>query len=190
MKTKKGIIVLLCIFALCFYVGVLIFYGYIAITPTEMFPNYQGVLIIPEVGISTPCVVIEDTRNAALMQFIVNRPNCAAILLASQSYVVTENTPDTLSKTLIIGDHNYQGFSKIENCSVGDQAIFLSKDGVEKHFIVTASFRGHNYTQANGGFVDEAGHDVVSQNPGGIILYTCLDSSENVQIVFLQPVER
>lgn len=83
-----------------------------------------------------------------------------------------------------IADHNYQGFERLSDLEIDSSAFFRATDGVIYEYTVTANFIGHN-TKSN--LTDDCGQSVFGMNRNGIILYTCLDSAQNVRIVFLQP---
>lgn len=136
--------------------------------------NYAGDLIIEVADINVPCVLVFTSEKQAKY---VDKPNCASIMPAG-SYIEGH-------ETWIIGDHNYQGFSRIERCEIGDTAKFVAKDGTVTLYEVTANFTGHN---RHNDLQYEDGTSVIEDNYGGIILYTCMDNPENVRIVFLQPI--
>ena len=85
----------------------------------------------------------------------------------------------------VIGDHNNQGFSAINNCSEGTYAYIDTGDSVMT-FVCTGIQHGRN----PGGYLTGADGDSVYTsyfNPDGLTLYTCLDHNFNVAIVTFQP---
>lgn len=147
------------------------------------FPGYYGDFCIPSVGIDVPCVLVDgDADGSMYLQFIVNQKNCAAIFWMSTNVI----TNGEEYGAWYIGDHNDQSFKTLVDCEVGAEATLAYADGHIERYIVTKSFTGHNIKSD---IVDENMESVLDDNLGGIILYTCLDSWENVQIVFLQPVD-
>lgn len=151
--------------------------------PTRVLPGYMGNLRIESAGINVPVVNMgyPSSNSGMILQFLVDRPSCAVAYKLS----VSVHLDDAMDySTTIICDHSYQGFSRIANCKVGDMAQIVLPDGAAIEYEVTANFTGHNTEKE---LTDENGNDVVKDNLGGIILYTCLDSWENIRIVFLQP---
>lgn len=136
--------------------------------------NYAGDLIIEVADINVPCVKVFNTEDQAKY---VDKPNCASIMAAG-SYIEGH-------ETWIIGDHNNQGFSRIERCEIGDTAKFVAKDGTVTLYEVTANFTGYN---RHYDLQYEDGTSVIEDNYGGIILYTCMKNTSHVRIVFLQPI--
>lgn len=143
-------------------------------------PDYVGTLTISSVGIEVPLIQVEDPD---MMQMVVDKMNCAALM---HKEIVGNNSNDDYA--WVIGDHNYQKFRNLPECKIDDEAEVIYADGTIKEFIVTKNFTGHN-TKTSVGLTDDSGRPVCGDNPGGLILYTCRDTSENVQIVFLQPAE-
>lgn len=85
----------------------------------------------------------------------------------------------------VIGDHNNQGFSAINNCSEGTYAYIDMGDSVLT-YVCTGIQHGRN----PGGYLTGADGDSVYTsyfNPDGLTLYTCLDHNFNVAIVTFQP---
>lgn len=85
----------------------------------------------------------------------------------------------------VIGDHNNQGFSAINNCSEGTYAYIDMGDSVLT-FVCTGIQHGRN----PGGYLTGADGDSVYTsyfNSDGLTLYTCLDHNFNVAIVTFQP---
>lgn len=136
--------------------------------------NYAGDLVIEVADINVPCVKVFNTEDEAKY---VDKPNCASMMPAG-SYIEGH-------ETWIIGDHNNQGFSRIERCEIGDTAKFVAKDGIVTLYEVTANFTGYN---RHYDLQYEDGTSVIEDNYGGIILYTCMENTTHVRIVFLQPI--
>lgn len=181
MKTKV-IAVSFCILLLLVVMAILLFYGIFPLD-TEAFPGYSGHLVIPSIGIDVPCIQAQSESNGSIyFCFLVNQRNCAAMIWCSKGLVIE----GVEIGDWIIADHNYQGFSAINDCAVGDTASFIYADDSVQKYTVIASFTGHN---AGNDLTDDDYNSISTKNPGGLILYTCLDSTENVRIVFLQPVE-
>ena len=84
----------------------------------------------------------------------------------------------------VIGDHNNQGFSAINNCAEGTYAYIDMGDSVLT-YVCTGIQHGRN----PGGYLTGADGDSVYTsyfNPYGLTLYTCLDHNFNVAIVTFQ----
>lgn len=85
----------------------------------------------------------------------------------------------------VIGDHNNQGFSAINNCSEGTYAYIDMGDSVLT-YVCTGIQHGRN----PGGYLTGADGDSIYTsyfNPNGLTLYTCLDHNFNVALVTFQP---
>lgn len=85
----------------------------------------------------------------------------------------------------VIGDHNNQGFSAINNCSEGTYAYIDMGDSVLT-YVCTGIQHGRN----PGGYLTGADGDSVYTsyfNPNGLTLYTCLDHNFNVALVTFRP---
>lgn len=85
----------------------------------------------------------------------------------------------------VIGDHNNQGFSAINNCSEGTYAYIDMGDSTLT-YVCTGIQHGRNPC----GYLTGADGDSVFTsyfNPNGLTLYTCLDHNFNVAIVTFQP---
>lgn len=151
--------------------------------PTRFFPGYMGDLKIESTGINVPVVNMGDpsSNSGKILQFLVDRPSCAVAYKLSLP-VLPDDAEDY--STTIICDHSRQGFSRIANCKLGDIAQIVQLDGTVIEYEVTANFTGHN---TGNEITDENGDDIVKDNLGGVTLYTCLDSWQNIRIVFLQP---
>ena len=85
----------------------------------------------------------------------------------------------------VIGDHNNQGFSAINNCSEGTYA-FIDMGDSTLTYVCTGIQHGRN----PGGYLTGADGDSIYTsyfNPNGLTLYTCLDHNYNVALVTFQP---
>lgn len=145
----------------------------IQIGTPEKHPGYIGTLTVSSVKITVPVILVDDPD---MVQIAVDKINCAALVPVN----------DTVQ---LIGDHNYQKFKNLPQTEIGAEATIANSDGTITKYIVTQKFYGHNVGSGRGGLTDEAGKPISNEIPGGIFLYTCMDTSENVLIVFLQPVE-
>lgn len=181
-KVALILIWLVCLAILIVSATCLVYYGVLPLD-AKQFPGYYGDLCIPSVGINVPCVLVDgEAEGSKYLQFIVHQKNCAAMFWMSNGVIINGEELGAWC----IGDHNYQGFDVLAQCEIGDEATFTNVNGNVEKYTVTKVFTGHN---TKGDLVDENMESVVEYNLGGIILYTCLDSWENVQIVFLQPIE-
>lgn len=175
---KKSIILVIsaCVFfiSIILVLGSLAFNGSFRFNP-EKFGGYQGRLTIESADINLACVQPIKDGNT-IRQFLVNQQDCASM--------IPMNSMNGCFAT-IIADHNYQEFSTLELCKIGDAAMFTSKDGTKQFYEVTANFRGLN---KDGQLRYQSGENVIPDNDGGIILYTCLEDAVNVRIVFLHPI--
>lgn len=175
MKQKRIRLFLLGIILCVASLTILIYAGRIHL-PWNISPNYKGNLYIKSANIDIPCIYV-DSPTTNRLAFYVNQPNCAAMFTILGALEGKEAT--------LIADHNYQGFSRIEQCKIGDTAEFIAKDGIVTLYEVTANFTGYNRDE---GLWYEDGSYAISDNYGGIILYTCMENTTHVRIVFLQPI--
>lgn len=163
--------------------------------PAQYFPYYVGVLEIPDVGIEVPVVEVPETfgYNRAttflvnsLRRFYVDKPNCAVLYFSNgPSGVVFEGE---IYGSLVIGDHRSQTFGPIDKCTQGMRVDITRPNGVVDTYEVVSIFEGIN---AGNDLTYQDGKSVINDNPGGIILYSCMDSTSiPVYIVFLQPTTR
>ena len=153
-------------------------YAELTLPEAKENPAYMGELVIESVGIDVPCVMV-DPADSELNQRVVHKSNCAAMMWSSKKVIT-----DEITGTWFIGDHADQGFKSITRCVIGDTAFFKNKDGSIQEYVVTASSEGCNENS----ILTYKGESILEDNLGGIILYTCLDSTGiPVYIVYLQP---
>lgn len=88
-------------------------------TPSQ-HQQYAGILSIPSQSILLPCIDIDCAKDdPSFAQQVVDATNCGARLC----YKIG------VHQYWVIGDHNYQGFSKIKNCKLGETVSFRNVDG-------------------------------------------------------------
>ena len=136
-----------------------------------------GRLKIPSVGVD---VAVYDVTWYALQHTTEGDSYAQAVTDARDSAAQIVFLGQT-----VIGDHNNQGFSAINNCSEGTYAYIDIGDSVLT-FVCTGIQHGRN----PGGYLTGADGDSVYTsyfNPDGLTLYTCLDHNFNVAIVTFQP---
>jgi len=93
--------------------------------------------------------------------------------------------------TIVVADHNYQGFNAIKKCNVGDIAYLDTGDGIQK-YICTGKEIGTNKKECWDGVYSctlryADGTIVEFANRGGLICYTCNESYRSVTIVTFRP---
>ena len=120
----------------------------------------HGRLEIPSIGISVPLY------NDGDKQKIVDEPDSAVWF----KFGVQD----------CIADHNYQGFSKINDVVPEETvAVILSPDK-RVEYICFRSEVGHIISSGGMNKLRDAHWDYVNlQNPGGLCIYTCLEKSGN-----------
>ena len=145
-------------------------------------PNYAGVLKIEAVDIEVP--LVQAYRGEE--QSVVDKGNCAAEMVWRLGAVPSGDKLTKEDYAHLIGDHRSQEFKTLVDCKEDDKAIIKRPDGTVEEYKVVKVFSGEN-TRSD--LVDGEGKSVLNQNKNGIILYTCLDSTEiPVFFVFLQPL--
>lgn len=83
-----------------------------------------------------------------------------------------------LGNKYIIADHYYQGFKKIINLSVGDEAHIKMNDGTIKKYHLENKLVGQN-TSVD--LTDEAGNSIQTMD-GTLVMYTCYGSDKTIMI--------
>lgn len=142
-------------------------YADLAIGDPLQNPAYAGNLKIDSVGIDLPCIET-SYDNADLSQIVTDKRNCAAMMWCILDNVITGGEPDG---TWIIADHDWQGFSCIMDCQIGDMAVFTDADGTEYTYTVQAAFDG--YIGDDGEPVKGDGSTFLATNPANIVLMVC-----------------
>ncbi len=126
--------------------------------------QYAGVLEIPSVEINLPCIG-GDVHESDLLKLAVDAYNCGAKIWYPLSSVTSGNNK---SGTYVIADHNWQGFSNIMGCKIGDIATFSNSDGSELCYVVKDMFEGS--VDENGLLLDNEGAQFLQSDPTNIIL--------------------
>lgn len=81
--------------------------------------------------------------------------------------------------TMVIGDHYDQDFEAIKQSVPGETVLYLvSRDGVQR-FVCQKVEKGHNDGET---ILAEDGTDLLLEDPGGLLLYTCDGSWKNIFI--------
>lgn len=157
-------------------------YASYKIPDIKTYETYAGLLTIPSVGIQVDCIDV-DNDDAYLNQIVTDRANCAARMYVSNNVLAGENNNQF---RWVIADHNYQNFDLLNDCEVEDYAYFTFPDGSVRKYVVTKVTEGVN----DGTNLTVEGESLSYVNTGGIVLYTCKDSTGiPVYVVFLQPVD-
>lgn len=122
-----------------------------------------GRLYFPSINLSVAVysanLVINENYNA---QAIVDRVDSAAYF--------------NIGNKGVIGDHNYQGFNKILNLSIGASAYIKRKNGLIENYKMINKFPGKNISND---LIDLNGNSVNNYN-GQLIIYTCYNSSNEI----------
>lgn len=178
-KTRNVLLVILAILFLLF-LGVSI-YGFLGDEINAIFSGYKigdphghsefaGILYIPSIEIELPCIQATAT-DYNLVELAVNSYDCGAKLWYSLPSV---NNTD--SGTWLILDHNWQGFSAIMECRVGDTAFFTDAEGKEYQYIVKDKFEG--YINENSLLVNSTGDQFLQSTPTNMVLMTCYPEAD------------
>lgn len=81
--------------------------------------------------------------------------------------------------TMVIGDHYNQDFEAIKQSVPGETVVYLvSEDGVQR-YVCQKVEKGHNDGET---ILAEDGTDLLLEDPGGLLLYTCDGSWKNIFI--------
>lgn len=125
----------------------------------------SGNLYIPDVGVNLP--VYMDGYGGLVAQAIVDMPGAGWCYEYMGNYVVA--------------DHASQGFSAINNCSVGNTVAYLAlPDGTRRTYRCSGYWTAYNNGAADGYNNKINGADAWSHQFGDLILQTCLNGSGTV----------
>lgn len=130
----------------------------------------SGCLVVPKANIKVALYSANGKDKTYYPQQIVNRENSACLMQWGDG-------------TRLIADHNYQGFSRLSNLSLGDEAYVEYKDGRKEYFILSDISPGIN----DGWTKRIDGSDPMFGNVAGINLYTCRTSRYDVIIYTFDP---
>ncbi len=109
--------------------------------------TYVGQIQIPSQGIDLAMYTDSDYNNA---QNVVDKENAAFIHSFRNTYMFEESMVDDWS--VIIADHNYQGFSAILNLGVGDEVWLVINGSTYKYqYKSSAIFPSEDYIKNLGG---------------------------------------
>lgn len=133
--------------------------------------QYAGVLNLPNIGLSLPCIDV-SVENEALSQRIIDHSNCGARIHIPHPVVIN----DEQREIWLIGDHDYQGFIKIVDCKLGDPVFFQNADGTELQYVVVNSFEG--FIGEDGHPLDKDGIGFLSCAPQNLFLMTCFPEAD------------
>ena len=102
----------------------------------------------------------------------------------AQKIVDSEDTAiwmDYHIHTMLIGDHYHQGFEAIKQSVPGESILYLiSPDGTRvQRYVCRKTEKGHNDGET---ILAEDGTDLLVEDPGGLLLYTCDGSWKNIFI--------
>lgn len=89
-----------------------------------------------------------------------------------------------LGNKYIIADHYYQGFKKIINLNIGDEAYVKMGDGTLKRYYLKNKLIGLN-TAVD--LTDEAGNSIQTMD-GTLVMYTCYTSDKKIMITLWDEV--
>jgi len=147
---------------------------------------------------SYKCTKCKKTKKTILSTGYVGTINCKSLGLKVKVYDTTKTSPKASSQTIcdrknsaayiklykqhVIADHNYQGFSKINNAKVNKTTLTFNG----KTYKCYKSFKGHNTGTT---LTTWDGKSLTEANPGGLTLYTCLDNWQNVRITYWKLVK-
>lgn len=156
----------------------------------------MGRLIIPNVGVSVALYKCDWFDKPHRGQACVDNYDSAA-------WLVSEDVPDFWSayfdNSVIIADHNEQGFNAIKSMKPGDFAYIYHSDGIcEQYEYVKTDYNGSNVErympeinynlwkpQWSDGHYATAGNEY----PEYITMYTCNDWYGSITLVLLKRVE-
>lgn len=136
-------------------------------TDDTEYRNFIGRLYIQDVGID----VALYHSNA---QYVVDRQDSAA-------YFHVTHSP----RCWLIADHNTQAFKPLTKVELGMKAQIVFADGTFTEYECVRVLNGHNVGWT---ITDEHWVSVVPSSE--MLMYTCLDCSENVRVVIWESVER
>lgn len=129
-----------------------------------------GRWVIPSVGVDVACFsYVLGVDDGDYGQAIGDAPDSAAYSAYGSQY--------------LIADHNYQGFSAIEYCSVGTKA-YMNVGTSRTEYVCTGIEYGHNTSTT---ITDDKYNDIAYGNSGGVTLYTCRNGWQNIVIVYFTP---
>lgn len=136
----------------------------------------KGRLVIPSLGVD---VLLQDVSagTSAYAQQVTDEEDSAAWFDRGSSYGG--------GCQVFVADHNYQGFSAIEDAVPGETALYWLHDGEVTPYRCLDVFHGQN----TGRFIaDGGGNDITRDNVGGLALYTCLNDWQHIAIAEFEPV--
>lgn len=133
---------------------------------TEKFGT-MGRLYLPEVNFSVAVYYANpytDTEEAYTAQAIVDSEDSAAYF--------------NMGGKGVIADHNYQGFKRIMDLSIGTTASIKMNDGSNVEYKLINKFIGRNTSED---IVDNNGNSLQNMS-GSLVMYTCYNSGDAVMI--------
>ena len=140
-------------------------------------------------ALNTQACMENTMARGAVGRWVISGVGVDVALFQSNSQTTVDRADSAAyfyyGSALIIADHCYQGFDRIESCYKGMTAYVETASGVQQYVCVDA-FQGSN-TGAE--LLDPQGRNVAQYNGGNIICYTCLSTGwQNVMIVVFAPV--
>lgn len=136
--------------------------------------SYAGVLSIPSVDINLPCVDVED-NDEKMAKLLTDKSHCAAKIWYPLNIIEIDEV-SIQNGTWVICDHDYQGFDKIMDCELDDDAYFETQSGTILRYKVKNFFEG--YVNEYGLLVDSSGEEFLCSTPPNLVLMTCFPSAD------------